>query len=252
MLDRQRIDPTRQENVQLRQRKFVQRRIKDLADIVFRQLQTVYADTAGAIFFSDRAAQRLCTFRVWLSAVENDRERFSDILQLADNALLRRDIILAGNLADRAVTCDDETDRRVFGDDLVCPLLRGLRQGDFPVEPRRCHHAFHTVLKLSGSAFDHVANAVDQPDGEIGIVAETNGYRLFGNKFRLRRHNGTSGAALRQLVAGALFPVDIVNARNDERFHEALDEGGLARADRSHHTKIYISVRAESDVLVNR
>lgn len=70
--------------------------------------------------------------------------------------------------------------------------------------------------------------------------------------FGFRCHNGASGAALRQLIAGTLFPVDIIYARNNERFHEALDEGGLARPNRTHHTKIYISVRAESDVLVNR
>ena len=140
----------------------------------------------------------------------------------------------------------------MLGNDLICPLLCRLRKRNFLIEPRRCHHTLHAVLKLPGSTLDHVADAVDEPDREIGILAKTDRHCLFRDKFRLRRHDGTSGAALRQLVAGTFLSVDVVNARNDERFHEALDEGGFARPNRTHHTKIYISVRAESDVLVNR
>ena len=252
VLDRQRIHPARQENVQLGERKFTQRRFEDLTDIIFRQLQTVYADAARAVFLPDRSAQSFCAFRVWFGAVENNGERLSDLLQLADHALLRRDIVLTGNLADRAVAGDDQPDRRMLGDDLIGSLLRCFGQRYLLIEPRRCHHAFNTVFKLAGSALDHVADAVDQPDGKIGIFAEADRHRLFRNEFRLRGHNGASGAALRQLIAGTLLPVDIIYARNNERFHEALDEGGLARPNRTHHTKIYISVRAESDVLVNR
>lgn len=84
------------------------------------------------------------------------------------------------------------------------------------------------------------------PSGQLDLGS------LLRDELGLGGHDGPARAALGQLIPGPLPAVDVFDVGDDLGLHEALDEGGLARPNRTHHTKIYISVRAESDVLVNR
>ena len=250
MLHRQRIDPARQIHVQLGKRKFAQCRFQNFGNIVLRQLQTVHAHAARAVFLADRSAKRSGTLRARVGAVENNGERLSDLLQLADHTLLRRDIILAGYLADRTVARDDKPDGGMLGDYLIGSLLRRFGQRDLVIEPRRCHHALHAVLKLPGSALDHIANTVDEPHGKVGLLAQTDRYGFLRNEFRLGGHDGAPRSRLRQFVPRPCFHCLILQPRQNHQFHKLFNESALPGAHRANHTNIDIASGAAGNVSI--
>ena len=129
--------------------------------------------------------------------------------------------------------------------------LRRLRHRDRMVGPRRCDHAGTVAVELSRRAGDHVAHAVDEPHGAARALIERDVHGLLGHELRLGGHHRAAAAALRQLILGALAAVDIVDVRDDLRFHEALDEGRFAGAHRADDTDIDVARRARGDVLID-
>ena len=105
------------------------------------------------------------------------------------------------------------------------------------VEPRRSDKTLRAVLKLPGGAVHHVADAVYQPHRELRAVTQRDVHRVFRDELRLGGHYRPSGAALRQLIAGTLLHVGVVNPRDHKRFHKALDKCGLPGTHRPHNTK---------------
>ena len=105
------------------------------------------------------------------------------------------------------------------------------------------------VLVLVARAPGHrVADAVDQADAAPGAV-ERNGHRLVRDEQGLGRHDGAAGAALRQLVLGALPVVAVFDAGQDQQVHEPFDKRRLARANRADDPDVNAAARSCGDVV---
>ena len=186
-----------------------------------------------------------------LRGIQQHHKGPADLLQLADHALLRLQIVLPWDICDGAVCGDDHAHGRMVGDDLTGADLRGLGHGDLVVEPRRHDHAGRQVLELAHSPGDHVPHAVDEPHGKGRISLQLDADGLLRHEFRLRRHDGAAGAALGQLILRPVAAVGIVDVGQDLGLHEALDERGFARAYRADNADIDTAARAGRHILID-
>ena len=183
--------------------------------------------------------------------VQQDDEGLPQLLQLPDHPLLRFQVVLPGDVGDGAVGSDDNADGGVLGDHLPGADLRRLRHGDLVIEPRGGHHPLGLSFQMSHRSLHHVAHAVDEPDLEGGAPLHCDSYRFLRDKFGLRRHDGTPGAALGQFIPGPLPAVHIFNVGDDQRLHEPLDKCGFSGPDRPHDADIDIALGPKRDILVD-
>ena len=224
MSRRKRRDPSRQEKSQLRHRELIHQLCQDADDLLHAHAQAVDAHNADAEARLQRRAELLRALAVRLLGIDEHDKRLSGGLHVGDGALLGVDIILARDVGDGAVSRHDDADGAVILHDLLCAKLRGLRHGDLCFKPRRRHHARRAVLVRADGARDHIADRVDQPDRETALSVRADLDGLLGYEFRLRRHNGLAGAALRQLILGAFTPIDVFYVGQDELLHKPLDK----------------------------
>ena len=122
----------------------------------------------------------------------------------------------------------------------------------FRVEPGGCDHSGCVVLKLADCPPDHITDAVNQPNGEGAAIRQLDLRRLLGDKFGLRRHDSTPGAALGQFISGPFFSIDIFDVGNHLGLHKALDKGGFSGTHRPHHADVDIPRRAGGNILIDR
>ena len=140
----------------------------------------------------------------------------------------------------------------MVGNDLAGTDLRRFGHGDLVIEPGCHHHPRRQVLKLPYSGVHHIPHAVYQPDREGRAPRQPELHSLLRNEFRLRRHNGAPGAALRQFVLCPVTPVAVFDVRQHQRLHKSFDKGGFSRADRSHNADIHAAAGTLSHILINR
>ena len=128
--------------------------------------------------------------------------------------------------------------------------LRRLGHGNLMVIPGGGHHPGRPVLRGPHGPGHHIAHGVDHPHPELCRPVGGDFHRL-RHEFRLRGHNGLTGAALGQLIPGPLLPVRVGDVGNHQLLHHPLDEGGLPRPDRAHHAHINISAGSGCNLLIN-
>ena len=95
--------------------------------------------------------------------------------------------------------------------------LRRLLKRDVMVEPGRAHHARRAVLHVADGPRHEIANAVHQAHVAELPLRKLDADGLVGDKARLRRHDRTAGAALRQLVGHAGTDVFIFDVGQHEQ-----------------------------------
>ena len=135
--------------------------------------------------------------------------------------------------------------------DLARAQLGRLGHGQLLVRPRRGDHARHAVLRCADRAVDHVADRVDQANRKRRRAVRRDLDGLLGDEFRLGGHDRLARAALRQLVAGALALIKILDVRDDQLLHQALDKGRFARSHRPDHPDVNIAARPAGNVGVD-
>ena len=113
------------------------------------------------------------------------------------------------------------------------------------------YHARRVVLHAAERAVHQIAHAVHQPHAAGAALGQADLRRLFGDKFRLRRHDRPPGAGLRQLVACPLPLIHIFHTGQHHGLHEPLDQRGLARTHRPDHADIDIAARPRADLMID-
>ncbi|MNL55348.1 hypothetical protein D3C87_1787560 [compost metagenome] len=68
-------------------------------------------------------------------------------------------------------------------------------------------------------------------------------------ELRFSRHDRASRGALRQFVHRSYTIRLVLDVRNDHRFHEALDKGGLSGANGADYSKVDVSTGTFGNVL---
>ena len=251
MLRRKGVHPGRQKEVQLLHGELVEHRPEDGRHVLVRQCQAVHRHAVDAAAPGDLPGDGLGPLRPGLLAVQKDDEGFSKLLKLPDDPFLRFPVVLPGNAGDAAVSGDDDADGGVLPDDLPGTGLRRLRHGDLMVKPGGGHHPGGVPLQLAHGPGDHVAHAVDEPNGEGRASLQRHVGGLLRHELGLRRHDGAAGAALGQLIPGPLPAVDVVDVGDDLRLHETLDEGGLPGPHRAHDADVNVARRPCGDALID-
>ena len=138
----------------------------------------------------------------------------------------------------------------MLGDDPPRARLGRLAHRDLVIEPRRRDHALAPVLGAAYRAVYHESDAVDEPYRELYAALERHLDAVLGHELRLARHDGAARAALGELVAGPRAGVLVVDARDDERLHETLDERGFPRPDGADDPNVDAPSGTACDVLV--
>ncbi len=133
-------------------------------------------------------------------------------------------------------------------DDFARPQLGRLLERNFLLKPRRAHHARAVLVLVAFRPGHGIAHAVDESARGPGAV-EGNGHRLIGNEPGLGRHDGAAGAALRQLVLGALPIVAVLDAGQNQQIHESFDKRRLARANRADDADVNAAAGSRGDVV---
>ena len=251
MLGWQGVHPGRQEQIQLLHREFIENRFHNVRYGGLVQFQTVDRNAVYLIPGGNILGDGLGPVTAGIHGVQQHDKRLPQFLQLPDDPFLRLQIVLPGDVGHAAVGGDDDTDGGVLRNNLPGADLRCLGHGDLMVVPGSRDHAGRVILVLADGALHHIAYAVDEPHGEGRASLQLNLGRLLRDKFRLRRHDGPSGAALGQFIPGPFPTVDIFDIRNDLRLHEPLDESGFAGPHWPHDTDVDIPRRAGGNVLID-
>ena len=186
-----------------------------------------------------------------MRTVQEDQKRLVNGLQLLHDTPLRVNIIRSGNVRNAAVGSDYDSDRGMVADDLFRSFLSCDAHRHFVVKPRGRDHSFTALIILTGSAGDHIADAVNEPHRRLHAGSELHGYRLLRYEFWFRRHDGPSGSALRQLVSGSLPQVLVFHTRKNERLREPLDKSGFSGAHRTDHADVNIAACTVRNILKN-
>ncbi len=243
--------PPRRLDIHVAKREFVQHRFKQLDNVVLTELGNVHRDDGIAVFVRERLRELDRFRRLGHSRVKQYDKRFAERFQLVYRALFRLDVRLARQIGlDRAVARHDNADSRVLGYHLFRAYLRGAFKRHGVVAPRRLNHARAAVFGMTVRAVDHIADAVDEPHRDLGLVAERDLRRLARNELWLGRHYGLALRTLRQLVAHALQLV-AGDGRYNKRIHKIGYERRFARTHRPDNAYVYIAARPLGYVLVN-
>ena len=244
------VHPGGEEEVQLLHRELVQHPLDDVGDRVLLQLQAVDAHTRHVVPAGDVRPDGLGPLGPGLGGVEYHQEGLAQLLQLADDPLLRLQVVLPGDVGDGAVGGYHDADGGVLGNDLPGANLGGLGHGDGLGEPGGGHHPGGVVLQGAHRTGHQVAHAVDEPHLEGGPAVHGDLHRLLGDEFGLGGHDGAARAALGQFILGPLPAVDVLDARDDHGLHEPLNERGFSSPHRPHHADIDISLGSQGDILI--
>ena len=173
--------------------------------------------------------------------IHHHQKGFPRSLHIVNGPALRRHIIGSGDIRHGPIRRHHQTDGAMLLHHLFCPQLRRFRHGDLPVVPGRSDHPGNTVFLGAHRAVHHIAHGIDHPDPEPGRAVRRDLHRFLRHKFRFRSHDGPAGAALGQLIPGPLRPVRVLDIGDHQLLHDPLDEGGLSRPHRPHHTNIDIA-----------
>ena len=251
MLRLQRVHPPGEMYPQLAHGEGVQQRLHKLPDTLGVQRLTVRHDglqPEGALQIRLHFPRRLPR-RV--AGVDDHQEGLPRFLHVGDGALFRLYVILPGNFRNGAVGGHHNADGAVPLHDLFRPQLRRFRHGNLMVVPGGGHHPRHAVFLRAHRAVHHVAHGVDQPHPQLCDPVRGNLHRLLGDELRLRSHDGLPGAALGQLISGALLAIGVGDAGNHQLLHNPFDEGRFSGTHRPDHAHINIAAGSGSNVRIN-
>ena len=145
----QREDPARQIDLDLLDREFHQDVGEDLADIRLGHIQAVDRQHRHAVALLHLFGQLLRLGAAGALAVEQHGKRLLQLLQFADDPLLGLGVLLAGDVADRAVGGHHQPDGGVLLDDLLGADLGGHVEGDLLLKPGGHHHARLLVFDIA-------------------------------------------------------------------------------------------------------
>ena len=123
---RQGVQPRRQENAQLRDRKLIERELQYLFYVFLPELQAGDCQAGDAVFLRQLRSQLLRLLALRRGAVQQQYKGLADGAQFAYHALLGLHIVLARYAADAAVRRHHDAQRGVVVDDPPRALLRGL------------------------------------------------------------------------------------------------------------------------------
>ena len=119
------------------------------------------------------------------------------------------------------------------------------------IVPRGRDEALFPIFILTVNAGDHVADAVDQTHRGAHGGVQFDGDSILRDKLRLRSHDRSPRAALRQLIACALAHIIIGDVRQHKRLHKPFDKGRLPGAYRADNADVNIPAGTGGNVCVN-
>ena len=186
-----------------------------------------------------------------MPCIDDHKKGFAGLLHIPDRPPFRFQIILSGNICNRAVGGYHQADGTVVFHHLSGTQFRSLCHGNGRFRPGGCHHSGNALLLRTYRTGDHIAYGVDHPHPHGGLALGRDLHSLFRHELRFAGHNGSAGTALGQFIPGSGLPVGICDGRDHQILHDPLDQRGFSGPHRTHHTDIYISAGSGGDVLVN-
>ena len=88
--------------------------------------------------------------------------------------------------------------------------------------------------------------------GRTIMTAEPNTHGILRDELRLCSHYGSAGAALRQLIPGALPPIGVIDVRDYKGLHESFDKAGFSGPDRTDDSQQERTVCPNGNIAVDR
>ena len=222
-----------------------------MADVLGIQLQTRNQRNRHAVLFLQLIGEVHGTLGRGVDGIENHGKGLAERFELADDALLGFNVALPRNVPDAAVGCDQHTDCRMLGNDLVRAHLGSLHKGHGLLLPGRAHHTRLPVFNGAERLRHDVAHAINHFDAQGSAIVDLNGHSLVGNEFGLGGHDRLARSRLRHFVTRTLTRVSFANVGKHEGFHKAFDKGGLPGTYGADDPDIDVAARTLGNILIN-
>ena len=202
-------------------------------DIFLAHLIDGQCDDRDVVTFSELLRDHLGGRCLGSGAVHQDDKRLPDALQFLDHFCFRFNVGISWQFTDRAVCRDDDADRRMIADDLLCAHLRCLVERNRLFIPRCAHHPHPIFILVSLRLWNDIADTVHQAHISVESILKSDIGCCVGNEFRFGRHDRLADPGLRQFIDHPCTLIFIFDIGNDRLLHKVLDKCGFSHPYRS-------------------